>query len=41
VHGATPTVIKRDTQIDKLVGKGLLKERGSTIILNCPVTSVG
>jgi len=41
VHGATPTVIKSDTQIDKLEGKGLLKERGSTIILNCPVTSVG
>jgi hypothetical protein len=41
VHGASPKVIKSDTQIDKLEGKGLLKERGSTIILNCPVTSVG
>jgi hypothetical protein len=41
VHGATPRVIKSDTQINKLEGKGLLKERGSMIILNCPVTSVG
>ncbi len=41
VHGAKPLVIKSDTQINKLEGKGMLKERGSSIILNCPVTSVG
>jgi len=41
VHGVTPRLIKSDTQIDKLEAKGLLKERSTAIILNCPVTSVG
>lgn len=41
VKGVKPRVIKSDTQIDKLEGRGMLKERGSTIILDCPVTSVG
>lgn len=41
VHSAKPVVIKSDTQIDKLIGKGLLKETKTPNILDCPVTSVG
>jgi hypothetical protein len=38
---ATPTLIKSDTQIDKLEEKGKLAERGTSIRLNCPIIKVG
>ncbi len=37
--GVTPTVIKSDTQIDKLIEAGKLTEHGTTVVLNCPVVS--
>ena len=36
-RGVTPTVIKSDTQIDRLVAAGKVFERGTTVVLNCPV----
>jgi hypothetical protein len=38
-HGVTPTVIKSDTQVDELIAMGKVVERGTHIVLNCPVTS--
>jgi hypothetical protein len=38
---ATPTLIKSDTQIDKLEKKGKLGERATSIRLNCPIIKVG
>jgi hypothetical protein len=38
---ATPTLIKSDTQIDKLEEKGKLAERATSIRLNCPIIKVG
>ena len=37
--GVTPRVIKSDTQIDALIAAGKLVERGTSIVLNCPVIS--
>jgi hypothetical protein len=37
--GVTPTLITSDTRIDALIAKGKLIERGTTIVLNCPVVS--
>ena len=37
--GVTPTVIKSDTRIDALIEAGKLTERGTSIVLNCPVVS--
>jgi len=39
-RGVTPTVIKSDTQIDRLIAAGKVTERGTTVLLNCPVTHV-
>jgi plastocyanin len=38
-NGVTPTVIKSDTQIDRLIEAGKVTERETTVLLNCPVTS--
>jgi hypothetical protein len=38
---AKPTLIKSDTQIDKLEKKGKLGERATSIRLNCPIIKVG
>jgi hypothetical protein len=35
--GVTPTMIKSDTRIDELVAAGKVTERGTTVLLNCPV----
>ncbi len=35
--GVSPTVIKSDTKIDKLIAAGKVTERGTTVLLNCPV----
>src|SRR3954470_24570367 len=35
--GATPVVIKSDTQIDKIEKTGKLTERDAHIVLNCPI----
>jgi hypothetical protein len=37
--GVTPSVIKSDTRIDQLIEAGELVERGTSIVLNCPVIS--
>jgi hypothetical protein len=39
--GATPTLITSDTQVDKLEKKGKLRERATSIRLNCPIIKVG
>jgi hypothetical protein len=36
--GTTPTLIKSDTRIDVLIAAGKVTERGTRVILNCPVT---
>jgi hypothetical protein len=38
---ATPVLIKSDTQVDQLEGKGLLSERATSVRLNCPIIKVG
>jgi hypothetical protein len=38
---ATPALITSDTQVDKLEKKGMLKERSTSIRLNCPIIKVG
>jgi len=37
--GVTPGVIKSDTKIDQLIEAGKVTERGTTVLLNCPVIS--
>jgi hypothetical protein len=39
--GATPVVIKSDTQIDKIEKTGKLTERDAHVVLNCPIIKVG
>jgi hypothetical protein len=39
--GATPVLIKSDTQIDALEKKGVLTERDGHAVLNCPIVKVG
>jgi hypothetical protein len=39
--GATPVLIKSDTQIDALEKKGVLKERDGNAVLNCPIIKIG
>ena len=39
--GAKPTVIKSDTQIDKIEKTGKLSERDAHVVLNCPIIKVG
>lgn len=39
--GVTPTVIKSDTQVDRLIEAGKVTEHETDVILNCPVTGVG
>jgi hypothetical protein len=39
--GATPVVIKSDTQINALEKKGMLSERDAHVVLNCPIIKVG
>jgi hypothetical protein len=39
--GATPVVIKSDTQIDALEKQGKLTERDAHVVLNCPIIKVG
>ena len=39
--GATPVLIKSDTQIDKLEKQGVLTERDGHAVLNCPIVKVG
>jgi hypothetical protein len=39
--GATPVLIKSDTQIDALEKKGTLSERDAHVVLNCPIIEVG
>jgi len=39
--GATPVLIKSDTQVDKLEKKGMLTEHATSIRLNCPIIKVG
>ena len=39
--GATPVVIKSDTQIDKIEQTGVLTERDAHVVLNCPIIKVG
>ena len=39
--GATPVVIKSDTQVDALEKKGMLSERDAHVVLNCPIVEVG
>jgi len=36
-RGVTPTIIKSDTKIDDLIAAGKVTERGTTVLLNCPV----
>lgn len=40
-QGATPVVIKSDTQIDKIEKTGKLSERDAHVVLNCPIIKVG
>jgi hypothetical protein len=35
--GATPMLVKSDTDVEKLVKSGQLMEKESTIVLNCPI----
>ena len=39
--GATPVVIKSDTQVDALEKTGNLTERDAHVVLNCPIIKVG
>jgi hypothetical protein len=39
--GATPVVIKSDTQVNALEKKGVLSERDGHAVLNCPIIKVG
>jgi hypothetical protein len=39
--GATPVVIKSDTQVDALEKKGVLSERDGHVVLNCPIIKIG
>jgi hypothetical protein len=39
--GATPVVIKSDTQVNALEKKGVLTERDGHVVLNCPIIKVG
>jgi len=39
--GATPVVIKSDTQMDKIEKTGKLTERDAHVVLNCPIIKVG
>jgi hypothetical protein len=39
--GATPVVIKSDTQVNALEKKGVLSERAAHVVLNCPIIKVG
>jgi len=39
--GATPVVIKSDTQVDALEKQGKLTERDAHVVLNCPIVKVG
>ena len=39
--GATPVVIKSDTQIDKIEQTGVLTERDAHVVLNCPIIKFG
>ncbi|HEX9122227.1 MAG TPA: plastocyanin/azurin family copper-binding protein [Actinomycetota bacterium] len=38
-RGQTPSVIKSDTQVDRLIAAGKVTERETTVLLDCPVTS--
>ena len=39
--GATPVVIKSDTQVNALEKNGMLTERDGHVVLNCPIIKVG
>ena len=39
--GATPVVIKSDTQVNALEKKGVLTERPGNVVLNCPIIKIG
>ena len=39
--GATPVLIKSDTQIDQIEKTGKLTEREAHVVLNCPIIKVG
>jgi hypothetical protein len=39
--GATPVVLKSDTQINAVEKKGTLTERDAHVVLNCPIIKVG
>jgi hypothetical protein len=39
--GATPVVIRSDTQIDKIEKTGVLTERDAHVVLNCPIIKFG
>jgi len=36
--GTTPTLIKSDTRVDVLIASGMITERETPVVLNCPVT---
>jgi hypothetical protein len=39
--GATPVLLKSDTQIDQVEKMGMLSERDAHVVLNCPIIKVG
>jgi hypothetical protein len=39
--GATPVVIKSDTQVNALEKKGVLTEKPGNVVLNCPIIKIG
>jgi hypothetical protein len=39
--GATPVVIKSDTQVNAIEKTGKLTERDAHVVLNCPIIKVG
>jgi hypothetical protein len=39
--GATPVLIKSDTQIDKIEKTGMLTEKDGRAVLNCPIIKIG
>ena len=39
--GATPALIKSDTQINQLEKKGVLTEKSANVVLNCPIVKIG
>ena len=39
--GATPVLIKSDTQINQLEKKGVLTEKSPDVVLNCPIIKIG